>query len=173
MSMKRYLLAAVCTAVLACALVGCGETPSSNAGGGSGVLTIEDIDTSGFPTEPLKQYDAVPADYHELPTITPDELRAKMDSGEPMVIVDVNSSTLYKDGHIEGAISIPWSTKCFSQDPELPRGVPLYFYCVCADEEDSGAMGMSAVKDWGYRNITLLKGGTPAWEEAGYELIPA
>jgi len=163
-------IAAALAALLAISLAGCSGGGSSNASG-SGAKTLEDIDTSSFPTTPLKLYNEVPSDYHGLPTITPDELKAKIDSGEQMVIVDVNSASMYADGHIDGAISIPWSTSCFTQDPELPRGVPLYFYCVCADEEDSGAMGMSAVKDWGYRNITLLKGGTPAWQKAGYELV--
>ena len=167
--MRTKILTLALVAVCAFGLMGCAGGGTSSSGGGS--LTIEDIDTSAFPEEPLKLYDAVPEDYHGLPTITPEELKAKIDAGEQMVIVDVNSETMYKDGHIDGAISIPWSVSCFSQDPELPRGVPLYFYCVCADEEDSGAMGMSAVKDWGYRNIVLLKGGTPKWEEAGYELV--
>lgn len=170
--MKKKILVFSLAAVCAFGVMGCssgGGEASDGAGGGS--LTLEDIDTSSFPEEPLKLYDSVPEDYHGLPTITPEELHQKIEDGEQMVIVDVNSETMYKDGHIDGAISIPWSVSCFSQDPELPRGVPLYFYCVCADEEDSGAMGMSAVKDWGYRNIVLLKGGTPKWEEAGYELV--
>ena len=173
--MKKIITAVALSVLLAMTLVGCGGGSSSTDAsvGGSGVLTIDDIDTSGFPQEPLKLYDDVPSDYHGLPTITPDELKSKIDAGEQMVIVDVNSETLYKEGHIEGAVSIPMTPGFFKQDPELPRGVPLYFYCVCKDEEDSGGMGLSAVKDWGYRNITLLKGGTPAWEEAGYELIPA
>lgn len=162
--MKRKFIAVVASAVLALALTGCG-------GGASSSSATADQDWSGFPTETLVMYDSVPSDYHDLPTISPDELKSKIDSGEQMVIVDVNSSTMYNDGHIEGAISMPWSMSGFTEDPELPRGVPLYFYCVCADEEDSGAMGLSAVSDYGYRNIVLLKGGTPAWEAAGNELV--
>ena len=150
------------SAVFTIALAGCSSSPSSAA---------SEQDWSSFPTEPLKFYDEAPADYHDLPTVSPDELKKMMDDGEQMVIVDTNSASMYKDGHIEGAISIPWDMSGFKQDPELPRGVPLIFYCVCADEEDSGHMGLSAVTDYAYRNIKLLKGGTPAWEAAGYELV--
>lgn len=164
----KSAVAALAAALLALTLVGCGGTPSASSDGAS---SDPAADWSSFPTEPLILYKSAPADYADLPTVTPDELKQMMDSGEQMVIVDVNSQTMYKDGHIEGAINLPWDMSGFSKDPELPRGVKLVFYCVCAAEEDSGHMALSAVTDYAYRNIVLLKGGTPAWEEAGYELV--
>lgn len=162
MKIKALVVAAVMATTLA--LVGCGGT-------GGQASESSEADWSDFPQETLKLYDSAPADYHDLPTVTPDELKSAIDSGEQMVIVDTNTKSMYDDGHVPGAISIPWNMSGFKQDPNLPRGVKLYFYCVCADEEDSGHMGLSAVKDWGYRNVVLLKGGTPAWEAAGYELV--
>jgi len=163
----KAIMATAAAAALALTLVGCG--------GGSGDAPAADAqaDWSSFPQEPLKLYTEVPADYHDLPTVTPDELMKAIEAGEQMVIVDTNTKSMYDEGHLPGAISIPWDMGGFKQDPGLPRGVTLYFYCVCADEEDSGHMGLSAVSEWGYRNVVLLKGGTPAWEAAGYELIPS
>lgn len=158
----KHIVAAAAAVALALTLVGCG--------GGSGDQA-SDASWDEFPTEPLKLYTEVPSDYHDLPSVTPDELMTKIDAKEQMVIVDTNTTSMYNDGHLPGAISIPWDMAGFKQDPGLPRGVTLYFYCVCADEEDSGHMGLSAVSDWGYRNVVLLKGGTPAWEEAGYSLV--
>lgn len=163
----KTVIATLVSAVLALMLAGCsggGSTTGSTGGG------VETVDTSSFPTAPLKLYNEVPAAYQDLPTVSPDELNKMIESGQQMVIVDVNTESMYKDGHIPGAINIPWNVEGFKQDPKLPRGVELVFYCVCAEEEDSGAMAYSAVSDWGYRNIVLLKGGTPAWQDAGFSL---
>lgn len=184
--MKKIIISLM-AALVALALAGCAGTSSAatdsgdagssaDAGSGaSGATTIEDLqdEWATYPQDILKLYDEVPETYDGLPSVTPDELKAAIDSGEPMVLIDTNSASVYSEGHIEGAINIPWDLDGFTQDPGLPRGVPLYFYCVCLDEADSGHMGLSAVRDWGYRNVKLLKGGTPAWEEAGYEMIPS
>lgn len=126
---------------------------------------------TSFPAEPLKLYEDVPASEAEMPTVSVEELHDLMESGDPYVLVDVNSAVMYEDGHIDTAVSYPWSPQGFTQDPELPRGVPMVFYCVCLNEEDSMHMGYSAVSEYAYRNIKLLKGGTPAWQEAGYGLV--
>lgn len=158
------------------ALTGCsGSGGDSGSAGGSEKKgkSEEEIRASwaDFPTTPLKLYDQPPASEEEMPTITPAELKELMESGEPYALVDVNSPSMYKDGHIDGAVNIPWDINGFKQDPELPRGVKMVFYCVCAAEEDSMHMGYSAVSQFAYRNIVLLKGGTPAWQEAGNELV--
>lgn len=124
-----------------------------------------------FPTETLVLYDEVPTEASEIPTITPDELYEMIEAGEQIAIVDVNSPTAYSQGHIPGAVNVPWDISGFTSDPDLPRGVTMVFYCSCAAEEDSGEMALSAITSWGYRNIVLLKGGNPAWEEAGYEIV--
>ena len=170
MSFVARTAAVVATAAaLSLGLYGCGEGDSSSTAQSDDAASVQ-ASWADFPTTPLKLYDEVPASYEELPTVTPDELHEMIEAGEQMVIVDVNTAPMYKDGHIPGAINIPWELGGFSQDPELPRGVTLVFYCVCAAEEDSGEMGYSAVSQFAYRNIVLLKGGTPGWEAAGYSL---
>lgn len=179
-SRRDFVAAAGLAAVGAmAALTGCGGSGSgSDSGSNAGSSakqgrTEEEIraEWASFPTTPLKLYDEAPASEEEMPTITPQELMELMESGEQYALVDVNSPSMYKDGHIDGAVNLPWDINGFKQDPELPRGVKMVFYCVCAAEEDSMHMGYSAVKDYAYRNIVLLKGGTPAWQEAGGELV--
>lgn len=124
-----------------------------------------------YPMEPLILYEKEPSKYEELPVVTPVELKAMIDSNKDVVIVDVSPLLVYNDGHIPGAIQIPWNYKGFTEDPKLPKSVLLVFYCICKNEEDSGLMALSAVTNYGYRNIVLLKGGTLAWEEAGNDLV--
>lgn len=169
----KIIAAGLVSAVFALSLFGCagGGGETSGGGEGGGATSVADLDTSGFPEEPLKLYDEAPASAAELPVITVDELHEMVEAGdEQFVIVDVNSPTAYSEGHIPGAINVPWELGGFKQDPGLPRGVELVFYCSCAAEEDSSEMAFSAVSEYAYRNIVILKGGNPAWEEAGYEI---
>ena len=93
-----------------------------------------------------------------------------MDNGEDVIIVDVNPTVLYNTAHIPGAISLPWDVNGYAGSPDLSKSALLVFYCDCATEEDSGSMGLSAVTEYGYRNIMLLKGGQRAWKNAGYPM---
>jgi phage shock protein E len=168
---KKTIMIITVTAALTLLLCSCGDggTTTSSTSTTQKTSTI----TRTYPTEPLILYENAPATYQELPTITPAELKAMIDNNENIVIVDVGLESMYNSGHISGAINLAWSYKGFLTDPDLPRSVLVVFYCVCENEEDSGLMGLSAVTKYGYRNIKLLKGGTPAWEHAGYELVPS
>ena len=189
MSTKSYsrrsfltLAGAAAAAFAGLALAGCGSSSSDSASDsddsgssatGAASMTEDEIRAqwASFPSDPVNLYDAVPTSEEEMPTISVEELHDLMESGEQYALVDVNSSVMYADGHIDTALNYPWSASGFTQDPELPRGVKMVFYCVCQAEEDSMHMGFSAVNGYAYRNIFLLKGGTPAWEAAGYQLV--
>lgn len=175
------LAGAAAAAFAGLALAGCGSSGSSDSGDsgsagstvGKASMTEDEIraEWATFPSDPVNLYDTVPTSEEEMPTISVEELHDLMESGEPYALVDVNSSVMYADGHIDTALNYPWSASGFTQDPELPRGVKMVFYCVCQAEEDSMHMGFSAVNGYAYRNIFLLKGGTPAWQAAGYQLV--
>ena len=174
---RRFFLALAGTAAVAAfaglALAGCSSGDSGGSTVGKASKTEDEIraEWATFPSDPVNLYDTVPTSEEEMPTISVEELHDLMESGEPYALVDVNSSVMYADGHIDTALNYPWSASGFTQDPELPRGVKMVFYCVCQAEEDSMHMGFSAVNGYAYRNIFLLKGGTPAWQAAGYQLV--
>ena len=44
---------------------------------------------------------------HEIPRISPAEVKAKLDASSNLVIVDTRSKKLYQQVHIVGAISMP------------------------------------------------------------------
>ena len=43
----------------------------------------------------------------EIPRISPEEVKAKLDAGSNLVIIDARSKEAYEQVHIAGAISIP------------------------------------------------------------------
>ena len=158
--MKKIVLL-IAGAALALGLTACGGGNGGNEGTSSCTLP-EDTGSK------MILYTTVPATYEGLPTITPAELKAKIDAGEDVIIVDVNPDGSYKTAHLPCAVHYAWNMKGFTQDPGFARSCLIVTYCDCAAEEDSGHMGLSLVRDWGYRNVMLLKGGRPAWQDAGY-----
>lgn len=64
----------------------------------------------------------------EVPRITPQELKAALDEGGPVVIVDVRSREAFDEKHIEGAISVPLA-EVEQRLAELPKSAEIVMYC--------------------------------------------
>ena len=158
---KKTLMIISLITVLALSLCGCGR---------SGAITSTSTTSQTYPIEPLILYENAPATYEELPKITPAELKALLDGGVDVVVVNVDPLSTYNSGHIPGAVHLTWNINGITEDPGLSKSILVVFYCVCKHEELSGAMGLSAVTKYGYRNIKLLQGGTQAWKDAGYAI---
>ena len=71
----------------------------------------------------------VPRGAIQVPRITAQELKERLDSGEAIVIADSRSANAYEIRHIAGAISVPES-EVESHLDELPLDQEIVFYCV-------------------------------------------
>jgi hypothetical protein len=84
--------------------------------------------TSGIPTAPSPQTLAEQGFvYPNLPRITCEELKQKMDEGDPLVLVDANDTDTFDYGHLPGAINMP--SYNHSQLQALPKDRLIVFYC--------------------------------------------
>ncbi len=92
------------------------------------------------------------------------ELKALMDSGDPLVIFPL-SRIEFNDLHITGSINAPLHDMAASLPPEKSR--PLVFYCLGIKCTASWRAAEKAVS-LGYRNVYAFRQGLPAWVEAGY-----
>jgi len=63
-----------------------------------------------------------------VPRISPEELKEKLDAGTEVVVVDVRSKEEFDQGHIPGAISIPYE-EIEARYRELPRDKEIITYC--------------------------------------------
>lgn len=96
--------------------------------------------------------------------INGEELTAMMDSGKPLVIVDVREKHLYDRGHILGAIHIDYYDN--SQErivKELNKEDTIVFVC------HGGPMGDELSKILmknGFTDVYNLKGGMRRWKGA-------
>ncbi len=100
-----------------------------------------------------------------------DELAAQARETPGSIMIDVRTPDEYRDGHIEGAVSIPLVSIPATAARRLPdKDAPIYAYCL------SGARSAQACRELerqGYTNVVNMGGrrplvrrpakGTPTW----------
>ncbi len=64
----------------------------------------------------------------EVPRITAEELKDKLDRKADVIVVDARSKDSFERGHIKGAISMPLED-VEERHKELPRDKEIIFYC--------------------------------------------
>ena len=69
----------------------------------------------------------VPTTADEVPRITVEELKVRLDAGKKVVIVDTRGRLVYDSRHIAGAVSIP-ASELAERYAELPRAAEIVLY---------------------------------------------
>ena len=105
-------------------------------------------------------------------TTEPYELKARLDAGEALHVVDVRFPADFRKGHVPGAVNFP---KGKWEEPEayLSKDKLNVLYCynqACHKAAHAAALAVAK----GYRVIEV-EGGFDTWENAGYpvEASPA
>jgi sulfur-carrier protein adenylyltransferase/sulfurtransferase len=100
-------------------------------------------------------------DEEAIPTMSPHELKRKMDAREPFELIDVREVFEYEVARIDGAKLIPLGEIAERAD-ELQRERPIVVHC------HSGGRSAEAVRllqQRGFANIYNLEGGIDAWSD--------
>lgn len=91
-------------------------------------------ETSAVTTEPsvveetVNDYFAnMPEDVHKIDQVA---FVDKVKAGEEMTILDIRSADAYAQGHIKGAISMPWGPNFAENLTKIPNDKPVRLYCV-------------------------------------------
>ena len=108
-----------------------------------------------------------PKSIEDLQRLKPEEVKALIEGGADMIVVDNQPKDAYAAEHVKGAVSFPWETEIPSPANILPKTKLLILYCGCSHEEDSSDVAMQLIKR-GYTKIMLLDGGWNRWIELGY-----
>jgi rhodanese-related sulfurtransferase len=96
-----------------------------------------------------------------------DALKAKLDSGEQVFLLDVREPNEFAAGRIEGAVSVP-VREVPKNLAKLPQDKSAQIVVVCASAVRSGYVA-EALSFKGYTNVKHLAAGFVAgWEKAGY-----
>lgn len=105
-----------------------------------------------------------------VPSIGCDELRAKLDSDDALVVVDALPPISYAHSHLPGAVNLPPSRVDAEAARRLPdRHAEIVVYCANPDCEDSIATAERLVA-LGYSNVRHYPGGKNEWRERGFPL---
>jgi rhodanese-related sulfurtransferase len=98
-----------------------------------------------------------------------DAVKARLDSGEPMFVLDVREPKEFAAGRIEGAVNVPIRQLAKSLD-QLPqdKNAPVVVVCQAAVRSGYATMALSFK---GYTNVKHLAAGFGAWEKAGYPVV--
>lgn len=96
-----------------------------------------------------------------------DALKAKLDSGENVFLLDVREPNEYSAGRIEGAVNVP-IRDVPKNLAKLPQDKNAQVVVICASAVRSGYV-VEALTFKGYTNVKHLAAGFVAgWEKAGY-----
>lgn len=93
-------------------------------------------------------------------TITAEEAKARIDSGDPVTVVDVRTAAEYEEGHIEHALLLPNEEIGSSRPALLPDpDAELLVYCRTGRRSAEAAKKLAAL---GYTNVSDF-GGITDW----------
>lgn len=101
--------------------------------------------------------------------IDADQLKAWIDQGKRMLLVDSRVAAEYKEGHIPTAINIPAPVMDQQRD-RLPRdpNYPVVFYCNGWPECKKSHEASGKAVQWGYSRVYWFRDGIPMWQAKGY-----
>ena len=102
-------------------------------------------------------------DVTSLPQIEVSELKAQLDAGEPIAVLDVRNVSEYEGGHISGASNIIAGEVRDNLDA-LPNGDRRL--CVICESGNRSTIASSVLQQLGVENVTNVRGGMIAWRAA-------
>jgi len=95
------------------------------------------------------------------------DLRAALDKGERIIVVDARSAQSYQEERIAGAVNIPHRTMTEESTRHLDRDALYVIYCdgIGCNASTKGALNMTRL---GFR-VKELMGGLDWWKRDGYK----
>jgi rhodanese-related sulfurtransferase len=101
----------------------------------------------------------------EFPDVTIPEVKKAISEGKA-VIIDVNGSDSYKNGHVPGAMDYAVISKDFASKLPADKGALVIAYCggpTC----NAYTKAANAAKALGYTNVKHMSAGISGWLQAG------
>ena len=105
-----------------------------------------------------------------LSTIDCDELRQKLESGVPLVVVDALPPMSYAHSHLPGAINLPPERVDEAASNRIPdKTTEIVVYCA-NPECESSIDTMRRLLALGYQHVRHYPGGKDEWRRSGLPL---
>lgn len=106
-----------------------------------------------------------------VPEEGPEAVKARLDRGDPVVLIDVRDPDEYRDGYIEPAVNISRGFLEFRigsavSDPSTP----VVLYCQTGLRS---VLAAKALRELGFANVINLQGGYQRWVQSGLPVVKA
>jgi rhodanese-related sulfurtransferase len=144
--------------VFAIALPGAGCSGESG-GAGESKAAVEQVAVQGEPTPALSSPQV----------ITSADLVKRLEGEDVPVILDVRSPEEYAEGHIPGAINVPYDQIAANLD-SLESYMTAEIVVYCRTGRRAG-VAENALREAGFTQVADLKGHMVAWNEAGLPVV--
>jgi rhodanese-related sulfurtransferase len=106
-------------------------------------------------------------------TISREQIKAMLDSGEPITLVEALPRRYFDKHHLPGAINLPHDEVSSRAADLLPdKDALIVVYCASTECRNS-AIARDALERLGYGNALEYVEGKQDWLEAGYPLESA
>jgi len=101
----------------------------------------------------------------EIPS---EQVKADLDAGKPVILLDVRDLEEYNAGHLPKAIHISRGMLEFKVDELLPdKDANIVVYC---SSDLRSALATMVMQEMGYVNVKYMRGGFKAWGMARYPI---
>lgn len=107
-----------------------------------------------------------------MQSLTTDQLKQMMDSGEDFELINVLSAESHQKAHIPGSVNIPAQEINFEERVEQQAGgkdKKVVVYCASQDCDASPKAGHKLEKA-GFENVYDYEGGVKSWQKEGNEI---
>ena len=105
----------------------------------------------------------------EIPELTAQQVNDLLtNNGKSHVVLDVREKDEWREGHLEGAVSLPRGFLEIKVESTVPdKNTPIIAYCAGGVRS---LIAGKALKEMGYQNVTSMAGGYGAWKNAGLQM---
>lgn len=112
--------------------------------------------------------DFVNAATAKITEVTPQQVKADLDAGKPIILVDVRDSEEFEAGHLPKALNISRGLLEWKIGVMIPdKNASIVMYCRTGARS---ALTTARLQEMGYTNVRNMQGAFKAWGEAGYPI---
>ncbi|QSX09389.1 rhodanese-like domain-containing protein [Alkalibacter rhizosphaerae] len=130
---KRRLLVLLLALMMIVTFAACGSNGDAGDNGDNGDAGDNGDNGDNGAVETNVVEDAAMAYFAEMPDdvykIAQDAFVEKVKAGEDMVVLDIRQPDVYGEGHIKGAVNVPWGADIAANLSKIPSGKTVYVYC--------------------------------------------
>jgi len=106
----------------------------------------------------------------EIPEVTAQQVNDLLkNNGKGYLLIDVRDKDEWRDGHLEGALSLPRGFLEIKVETAVPdKSIPIITYCAGGTRS---LLAGKILKEMGYQNVSSMAGGYAAWKGAGFQWV--